>query len=218
MAQRNRAGEGLSSNQARMKFGAKNTQAGESAERHFGELVDQSPLVNDYQVFYSLRLPRVRGQKDYNGVDVDVAFLNGNAERGYRIYLVDVKGWSAKNNAIYWSIFGNFPFRGLSPLMHKQSWTMSKSGILALNRYRDYFKGVADVSSLVAFTGTGPNRDRLPTSVTFFNWPGGIRSHLDRAALKKVRRTLGKPVMTPDNDPVALKLSGLQKRSSKRRS
>lgn len=217
MAQRNRAGEGLSSNQAKMKFGAKNTQAGESAERHFGKLIEQSPLVNDYQVFYSLRLPRVRGQKDYNGVDVDVAFLNGNAERGYRIFLVDVKGWSAKNNAIYWSIFGHFPFRSLSPLMHKKSWTMSKSGILALNRYRDYFKGVADVSSLVAFTGTGPNRDRLPTSVTFFNWPGGIRSYLDRAALKKVRRTLGKPVMTPDSDPVALKLSGLQKRSNKRR-
>ena len=93
---------------------------------------------------------------------------------------------------------------------------MSKSGILALNRYREYFKGVADVSSLVAFTGTGPKRDRYPTSVTFFNWPGGIRSYLDSAAFRKVRRTLRKPVMTPDDDPVALKLASLQKRTGNR--
>ena len=174
-----RAGSGLSTNQARSRFGGQ-ADVGAAGERYFGQIVKREALDQVYDVFYSLSIPKSRHSSKALASDVDAALLNGN-----RLVLVDVKRW--KGNGVYWSMSG-LPFMGFSPLMHGGKWKMSANMAAAVRCYREALPGV-QISAMVVFVPT--QRGNVPASVRWLKWPGGIGSFLLPAAVRELRTRLG---------------------------
>lgn len=161
-----------------------NEKIGAAGERYFAESLRKSGALHRYEAWYSLRIPSPSGKRRFRGdPDVDMAIASGN-----KIVLVDVKKWASGHH--YWSLFGNYPFRGLTP-MRKESgdWSMSANMKLAVERYRQALPGVT-VSGLVVFVPTSKT-GKLPASVAFLMWPGGIRSYLTSDAIYEITRRLG---------------------------
>jgi len=190
-ARHDRAGAGLSSAQARQRFG-RHADVGAAGERKFADLVKAAGLDVAYDVFYSLGLPSRGAGRQYNS-DVDAALANGS-----HVVLVDVKRWKA--NAFYWSISG-LPFKGLTPLVMSGKWGLSANMAAAVRKYREALPGV-DVTAMVVFVPSG--RGELPVSVRWLRWPGGIRSFTSANFAPEVRRRLG-----VERQPASAKVVGL---------
>lgn len=191
----------------------KNVKAGKLGEEFFAKAVSQDPFFDDVDVFASMRIPRKGNQKDYN-TDVDFVIASGN-----KVILVDVKSWSAMSKdsdpkrgvikpAVYWSAFGTIFNR--FAVKEKASANMK----MALDRYSEYLKGVAQVEAMVMFAPTKGRRGKeyLPASVSFLKWPGGIKSYLLRDGLNKSKKRIPGG---PADKKVSQKLSSLMARNSK---
>lgn len=177
------AGGSLRSAQATSKFGHRNAAIGQRGEQYFRTALERAGLDDDYDIWYSLRIPSDptrRGAAQYTS-DVDVALTSGN-----RLILVDVKMWSAA--APYWSLFG-LPFKGITPMIDpKKGWRLSGNMALAVDRYQKNLPGVR-VEAAVIFV---PTKAGAPAPfVSLLKWPGGIRSYSAQDGISRIRRSLG---------------------------
>ncbi|WP_166999132.1 nuclease-related domain-containing protein [Paramicrobacterium fandaimingii] len=155
---------------------------GEGGERYFDDMLRRRGFANRFEVFHALQMPTTaRGQKQLD-TDIDFAIASGN-----NIVLIDVKRWAA--DYVYWSLWGR-PVKGMNPMHKDGEWGLSQNMAIARARFRSLFPGV-NVYALVIFVPT--SQRALPRSVSFFRWPGGIRSYLLDDGLNRVTELLGAP-------------------------
>lgn len=204
MVNRNNAGGSFESGDIQRKYGRESAAAGRVGEQRFAAILAKAGVTRDYEVWYSLRIPkdpRNPGGTNYNS-DVDVAIASGN-----KLILVDVKNWASGYH--YWSIAG-LPFKGISP-MKKQNgeWKLGANMAGALARYRANLPGMS-VEAIVVFIPTNA-KGALPSSVGLLRWPGGIKSYLHGSGINKIKSFLGK------KERVNPKIESLMSNMSRRR-
>lgn len=178
------AGKSLGSNEANSKFGRENAAIGARGEKYFRDVLERSGLDDEYDIWYSLKLPNDPHNKNATkySSDVDVALTSGN-----KLILVDVKMWAA--GSTYWTLFG-LPFKGLAPMIDKKKgWRLSSNMAAAVDRYKKNLPGVS-VEAMVIFVPTKANGGA--PMVNFLKWPGDIRSYTSQDGVRKIKKWLGR--------------------------
>lgn len=202
-----KVGTSLQQEGAQSKFGS-SAQTGVVGEKYFWKMITQSQLTYHYGIWASLGIPQVK-KKGYNGTqyktkkygsDVDFAVANGDT-----IVLVDAKMY--KGNKFYWSLGQNI-MEGFGFKKDKQGNKViaSRNMAMAIDFYKIKLNAIrsqlakqgvkTNPVKIVAITVFVPTTAKtLPTSVRFLTWPGGIKSYLPEAGVKKIRSILGEPQM-----------------------
>jgi hypothetical protein len=178
------AGKSLGSSEANSKFGRENAATGLRGEKYFRDALNRAGLDDEYDIWYSLRIPNDpnnRNATKYDS-DVDVALTSGN-----KLILVDVKMWSAQS--AYWTLFG-LPFKGIAPMIDKKKgWRLSSNMAAAVDRYKKSLPGVT-VEAAVIFVPTKAGGGA--PMVNFLKWPGDIRSYSSQDGIRRIKKSLGR--------------------------
>ncbi len=184
------AGEALSTDEARRRFGKKNVLTGQWGERELVSMIREARLDQQFCFWTSRAVPNdpndYRAMRSYG--DVDLVAANGN-----RVVLIDAKWWSG--GKVYWS-FGGRPMNGLSPVRDSggRNWKpLSRNMAMAVERFSAVLPGHY-VSAIVIFVKPRSSKGSLPASVKLLRWPGGIRSYLPGDGVRQIRKRLGDPV------------------------
>lgn len=187
MAQFGSAGGGLGGDDARARFG-QNAIIGAAGERYFADALRAQGITSSYTVWASLSIPDDRSNPRATRYSSDVDFAVASGEQ---LILIDVKRWAG--GVAYWSLpLLGLPMKGLAPMMKSGTdWRLSANMAAAVSRYQARLPGVA-VSAMVIFVPTN-RAGRMPTSVGFLRWPGGIHSFLAQDGINALKRRLGTP-------------------------
>lgn len=196
-------GSSLKSESAQSKMG-KNANIGIMGEKKLWSMLTENANTRPYGIWSSLGIPQVRKKgkggwyttKDYANADVDFAIANGN-----KIVLVDAKKYAS--GKFYWGrktimegLFTSKKDGKGKPIV------MGRNMENALDKYRAREREIrkqfakqgknypeVHISAMVVFVPT----PKLPKSVRFLVWPGGIKSYLPQDAIRKITKILGKP-------------------------
>lgn len=177
-------GAGL--NEAVDKFGDVSVKMGQRGEENFAKILGQinfngrtldprvdtnfDTMLDEVYSFWSVSLPHIEGQKDYN-TDVDCVLVKGN-----RMLLVDLKYYS-DGDVIYYAT-DNFLYtidRETSEWVGKPK-KMSKNMEMALDRFRDAFPDYI-VSAIVIMVPTQMGEGTIGKEPYAPVYEGGIKLH-----------------------------------------
>jgi hypothetical protein len=195
----------------RQKFG-KNGEIGVAGEQFLTKALANAGL-DQYQSFSSLSLP----DPHKLSIDIDKLLVNGNGRGGAMVVAIDAKKWSSHYR--YWNLVPGtslLPMKGFSPLLKEfdghREWRLSKSMQIAAKQLREYLPN-ATVTPLAIFLPTQGSHNgnyRVPPSVRWFSFPGGVKAYLPGPGANAIYRILGDEVR-PVPEPIIQKLKALER-------
>jgi len=149
-------------------------EVGDSGERYLHKVLTTSDFPR-YTVSRTHDIPSTPRYSKPMAGDVDFLIASGES-----LLLIDAKHW---RSAIYWTGPGGVGMKNL------ERQKLSQNMEIARSRYRELLPGMT-VEALVIFVPTD-GRDRVPRSVDFLIWPGGIRSYTAARGLDRIEQLLG---------------------------